>query len=579
MVKGAAAAEERPEAYSAPSYLRPRRLPRGAPRWLDGAVAAALAGITFLLLMPYLNPAFLSVRRSVLHQPDEGTILSNADRVARGHSLYREVFDFKGPVGYAPFVAAFKLGDPTARNGRLAMFVVISLWAAAMYGAARLISGRRSLGLLMALLVPLQVWPAWSYAYQDFTAQFFLTLALLLALAAPGLSSRPAAAWPGIRSGSGSGSGSGSRWLLAASGASASLAFWTSVAQGLSGMVALWGTVIFLAALAGGPRAALREGVRFGTGVLVGSVPVLIWLGSMGSIGAGLYATIPFPLQYYMSAANVAPYAYDELIYSNQWRGAGPEWVRLAVKSMMRVTVLIPRIALAVAVGVALGLLVLAALTLLRRRTGRVAMRASLPQWGPLARIALPASLAATSVSVVIERTRSDICHIGFIEGGCLLAICALFGLKPTNRPGRRIATILQAGVAAALVYTVAVAAAFHGYAWRQLPPKGPDLDSIGRADSGADAIVAATKPWDHIFVTPYGGWAYLYSRRDNATSFAFLIEDTYCTLHWPIAARQIVDNRPALLLIPEGAYNIVVAHQPKIASMYVGLPGRYSLR
>jgi hypothetical protein len=222
---------------------------------------------------------------------------------------------------------------------------------------------------------------------------------------------------------------------------------------------------------------------------------------------------------------------------------------------------------------VAVGLIGLAVVAVRSRRRGAAA-----PQLAALARVALPAALAATCVPVVLERTRADICHIGFVEGGCLLAFSSLLALRFAQPVLRHVTRALQAAAAVALIFAVVVAAAFHTYSWHALPPGNRDLDQVGRADSGAEFVAARTRPDDKILVTPYGGWTYLYSRRDNATSYALLIEDTYCTLHWPAAARQIVERRPQLLLVSDAHFGILVGHQPRIASLYFGSSGNYML-
>src|SRR6185503_14165078 len=97
--------------------------------------------------------------------PDEGTALSDADRIERGHALYREVFNFRGPYAFLPYVAAFKLAPPTARTGRLAQFAIIAVWSAVAYALGLAITRRRSLAMTLAAWPLFVAWPAWPYAY------------------------------------------------------------------------------------------------------------------------------------------------------------------------------------------------------------------------------------------------------------------------------------------------------------------------------------------------------------------------------------------------------------------------------
>ena len=201
-------------------------------------------------------------------------------------------------------------------------------------------------------------------------------------------------------------------------------------------------------------------------------------------------------------------------------------------------------------------------------------------QWSQLglAAAALPVSLAAAAVPVVLSKTRSDICHIGFIEGGCNLALLAVFAVRPLGIWSARLAAVLRSAVALLFGTVLVAAVAFYAHALSIRIPGGLDLDGVRRAASSADYIEAQTKPTDRIVVTPYGGWDYVYSRRDNATSFALLLDDPYSAPHWPVAARQILERRPRLLLVPEAHFDLLCSQEPRIRSFYFGYSGNYLL-
>lgn len=512
---------------------------------------------TFLLLTPYLDASMLSIRASVRQMPDEGTILSNADRVSRGHALYREVFDFKGPISYLPYVLADRVAAPTARNGRLTMFIILSFWAAAMFELARRITGRRVVAGIVALWVPLQIWQAWTYAYQDFTAQLLLVLGVLAALwSFEADAAGPEATTEGWRPST----------ARVAAGTCSALALWTSLAQGLTGLVALGSAVGLVAGVSRGRRAGLTAGGAFAVGVMLGSAGVFVWLARMGAVRAGLEAMLLFPFQHYRSPTNVTTYGFDAPIYAGLWES--PRWLSASVQAMLLATEVVPIVALVVALPVMSWLLVLVARPHLRRG------------WPSdlVARVALPASLAATAVPVALNRTRSDICHLGFVEGGCVIATLAVFALRSRPGPRGRALAVGRGILTAGLGATALMAAAFYANALRIKPPGYVDLDVEGRIVFDGDLIAARTQPGDRIVVTGYGGWQYLYSRRDNATSFALLLDDSYSAEEWPVAARQIVANRPRLLLAPEDDFKKLCGYEAAIAAMYFGYDGNYML-
>jgi hypothetical protein len=179
---------------------------------------------------------------------------------------------------------------------------------------------------------------------------------------------------------------------------------------------------------------------------------------------------------------------------------------------------------------------------------------------------------------VILERTRADVCHIGFIEGGCLIALLIPFALSPRRRVFSKLAVGLKVMIGVSAAAALMAAGAFHAYAISILPADGQDLDEIGRLDTGAAMVSLRVPPGQTLFVTPYGGWHYLYSQRENGTSYAFIIDDPLSAAHWPVAASQIVARRPLLLFISDRELDILAHHQPRIRQLYFGYSGNYML-
>jgi hypothetical protein len=72
----------------APASGEPPPFVRRSARFskVDLAVAFAIAVGVGVLCLPYLDATFLTLRDSAAHTPDEGTILYDAARIARGHA-------------------------------------------------------------------------------------------------------------------------------------------------------------------------------------------------------------------------------------------------------------------------------------------------------------------------------------------------------------------------------------------------------------------------------------------------------------------------------------------------------------
>jgi hypothetical protein len=511
---------------------------------LDVSLALALGILSFVILLPYLQPHLNSLRGEVGFQYDEGTELYNAELLRRGWALYREAWDFKGPVSYAVWAFGFVFCEASVKNGRIITMVVIGIWAGLAFLCGRAITQRYWPGVLLALFIPLCIWPNWPYAYNEYVSQCLLVGALLASLHAQ---RRPRL------------------WLV--SGALASLAFWTSLAQGAAGMLSLGFAATLLAWVTGGDVRRVAKG--YALGVAAPCALILLWLAWKGALRAGLHAVFVFPFTNYMDG-NATAYGFDRQTYLAAWSTFDKTRV-LAAHAISGATVHTPRIALAVAV-------VMAALLLdrafFRHYTGRVKRE---QDSGLLARAVLPASLVATALPPFMGQGRSDLCHLGFIEGTSSLALVVLvadFGRLETPR-SRRALRIGQALLALGAASLLCLAGFF---VWKNAQQEFPreDLDSATRYS--ADLIAARTRPSDRVYVLPAGGYTYLYAKRDMGIRFPVLDLSPYYAGHWRKAANDVINNRPRLLLVGSDLFGELVKRRPEIAPMYFGYGGNYIL-
>lgn len=513
--------------------------------WPDVAIAMLLFIGTLLLLRVYLFDAMPTLRGKVDYWSDEGTVLYNADRLRRGHVLYRDFFDFKGPVGFLPFAFGFSVAGPGVANGRLAMFVVIGLLTVATYAATRLVTERRVPSVAAALAVPLVAWPMWPFAYQDFTTQLFLLLGVVALLWQGSLTSRAAVA-----------------------GVSCALAAWTTLSQGLPGAVALMVAIALFAYVTDGARGALRVGGSFFVALAATSGAVVGTFAAQGAGTALVRSVFVFPFRYYMSPINQIVYGADRQDYVDRWAKVGVlpgELVRIITAA----TVTLPWIALVVG-GCAGGMLLGAALQAHRVPRRSPAEAKDLLRW------TVPGALAAQMLPIIAGTTRSDLAHIGFVVPSAVVVTCMALGRLPAWWDGRTFPLLQRLGLAPLGVVVVA-ALGFYGFHVRE-PFVKRDLDVEAKRRLDVGYITALTREDDTIFSPRLGGYTYLLSGRDNATRYATLGFGEYYESQWPTAALEVREHRPKLLIANRRELDALVRFQPELRGRYVAVPGGYLL-
>jgi hypothetical protein len=514
-------------------------------RALPLAAALGMAVVTFLLLRLYLEPHMPALRGEVGLQGDEGTELYNSDLLRRGWRFYADPWDFKGPIGYLVFALGYCFSSANVEHGRVTIMLVIALWSALAFLCGRAITGRNWPAILLGLFVPLCVWPNWPYAYNEYVSQCALTGALLAALHA---GKRPRL------------------WVLA--GVGSSLAFWTSLGQGLPGALSLAVAAVLLA-WGSGPNAA-RVAKGYALGFALPSALITVWLVARGTFVAALRAIFVFPFTNYMAPINETAYGVDRAVYVNAWLSR--DHLRgVAVRVVTGATVHTPQIALGLAIVVAFWLLELTA----RRYYAGTATR--LAHSGVAWRLVLPAALVACAVPVILGATRSDICHLGFVEGTSSFAICAVLGdwPLPSKRWLRVSVGLLQAALGLAAAGVLAAAGFFLWKSSRE-SFEHAKLDPPTRDDG--DFVAARTRPEDRVYMLPLGGYHYLSAQRDNAISYAVLDFDAYYKGQWERAAGQVSVRRPRLMLIGSGYFDKLVSVRPELKAMYFGYSGNYIL-
>jgi hypothetical protein len=272
------------------AWLRPRA-------WLlDLATVFSLIAIMPFLLRPYLYDALPCLRYvgGAGFVWDEGTVLHHADRLGRGDAMYLEFFDFKGPIGYLPFAVAFNAFSQSITNGRIAMFLVLGVLAAAMYLAVRGITRNRPAAWMFAALIPFFAWPSWPFAYQDLVSATFVVGGVGLATV-----NRPA--------------------FVVGAGALLGLSLWTTISQGIPAALALGITLGLRSFIVGRGRDVVPTVIRFVAGGAAVSAVVCVWFALKGALSKMTWCIFAFPFKHYMAPSNIVPYAHDRPKYIDAW--------------------------------------------------------------------------------------------------------------------------------------------------------------------------------------------------------------------------------------------------------------------
>jgi len=129
-----------------------------------------------------------------------------------------------------------------------------------------------------------------------------------------------------------------------------------------------------------------------------------------------------------------------------------------------------------------------------------------------------------------------------------------------------------------ALAVAPAAGAALYGYALHARAAPGARIDDHIRAHLGLELYDARLGTGQTFVATPYGGWYYLNTHHDNATSFSLLYEDPYCRGQWEVAAKQIIERKPAFLAMSGTIFELLAGKDSRLRELYFGYDGNYLL-
>ncbi len=428
---------------------------------------------------------------------DEGTVLYDSLRIARGEVMYRDFFEFQGPVFYHLNAALFSLTGPSMTAAR-GLFLVLSALSTALTAhlVARL-AGRWAgvgAGLLHAFLFV----PIFPYAYPHWYAETFVLLGLTLQV---GARERP------LR--------------LAGAGLCYSLASLTIQSLGLPALAAATAGAA-LPGLARRDRARVRQAVGpIAVGATAAVAVVSVYFAVAGGFGAWIYDTLIWPFAKYESAQT------DAVEYAAYWsdmlrvHGEQPLLVRSLTAVGLTTIALLP-------------LLTIPAVIV----SARDALRA-LDDAEAIDQLILSVTGLAAIAPLFLKVSRPDLTHIAFVAGVTLPAAAIAGRARPRF--------VVQASVA---LGTMALGLYLHKavITWER-SRKLASWPAYVTQDFRP--ILAKVPPGDSMVVPHGAGFLHLYGP-PSGLSFTFVPDPPsyYTEAQWRTMVADIERNRPAIMLL-----------------------------
>ncbi|MCC7542543.1 MAG: hypothetical protein IT379_40375 [Deltaproteobacteria bacterium] len=494
--------------------------------------------LSAVVLLPTIRPQGPSSYRPTgfALERDEGTVLYDSLRWARGELIYRDFFTFQTPGFYATYALAFAaLPEPTVESARALNLLVTALGSVWLAMCVARLAGRAAAFSAAAVHVTLLV-AIWPIPYPHWLAETF-ALGGLVALCEPRFGPRRAAV---------------AGACFAACGATIqSLGFPVLAAGGVATVALAWG-----ASRARMARAAAAYVV--GVAAVVG--PIFVYFGARGALADLAYQTWVWPFANYAAGnADAMFYAADVATHVRE-HGVLPPPIAWLAQTGIHATWVLPLIAVIGGVAGLIG-------AVLRAVRGRGATR---PMVATLV-------AAAAVLPLFSERTRADVVHLGFVGSFGLVAWAACSGAADGRRRGWRGRSVTLVLVALAVVTSSAFAwkavesgRSTHAWSVRDHVRR---LAQRHRGTSGLWSLIEArADPTDTIVVAQDPGFFYLYLRPAAIpiTMIPLGPSDDYFTrAQWRWMADSIATRRPVALAIGTYQWRRLALARPDLAAVY----------
>ncbi len=511
--------------------------PMQKPKWIKRLVSKHrlfIIGVFVFAVaahLPYLVPGGPSPRYTwpLKLVIDEGTVLYDSFRISCGEVMYRDFFQFQGPVFYYLHAGLFALTGPSMTAARaLNIFVtalaatLIALLVARSLG---LVAGAGAAAVHICLLVPM-----WPYAYPHWLAET-LALAGIYLLA----------------------TSSGRKRRELAGGAFLGLSAATIQSMGLPILAGCMGALAMPGIAQRSWKQAWVRPLRVLVGASLSVAPFILYLGALGALDQMWYAMFEWVFKHYPEGQkDAAMRGYGAFLESYIIAHARVNWPwRDIAVAGLRFIYLLPVFAVCGAI-VATGRAIIDT----RRRS---------LEYGYLV---IGAAALAGTAPLLLGISRVDVTHIAFLGS---LGLCgAAIALSPlvSWKPHFRLPLAIACAIVGVLTITNLIAKTVMTYqASRKMEGWRGEVLKLGMA-RWIDTNVG---PEERVVVADMGGLQYLYIRR-SAVGFTFVPVSTpkyYSEEQWRSLGRQILKALPPVVELSDAQWLQVTQRTAELSQFY----------
>ncbi len=462
--------------------------------------------------------------------PDEGTVLYDSFRITCGEVIYRDFFEFQGPVFYYLNAALFAVTGPslTAARGLNLLVTALAATLIALLVARRLgpVAGAAAAAVHACLLVPM-----WPYAYPHWLAETLVFAGVYLLTGSSGRPHRDVAG-----------------------GVCLGLSAATIQSLGLPVLAAC----IAALAMPGIAQRSWREAwirpLRVLAGASLGIAPFILYLGVVGALDQMWYAMFEWVFTHYPEGqkdATIRGYgAFLESYIIAHARVSWP-WRDLAVAGL-RFIKFLPLFAICGGV--------------------IVSVQAIIDGWRrsfDYDYLVVGSSAIAATTPLLLGITRVDVTHIAFVGSfglcGAAIALRRLVSWKPHLRLPIVIFWVI---IGILVIANFGAKTAMTYRSSRKMETWRGEVLKLGMA-RWIDANVGLN---DTIVVSDMGGLQYLYIRC-SAVGFTFIpagnVSKYLSDEQWQNLGKQILKALPPVIELTGEQWLQVTQRTPKLKQLY----------
>jgi hypothetical protein len=481
--------------------------------------------------LPYLVPGGPSPRYTwpLKLVCDEGTALYDAFRITSGEVIYRDFFQFQGPVFYYLYAGIFAFTGPSMEAAR-AMNILITAFTATII--AMLIA--RSLGTIISvgaavvhicLLVPM-----WPYAYPHWLAEALVFLGLYFLI-----------------------SNNESRSHKMLCGACFGLSAATIQSLGLPILSSCMVCFTIVGIMKRNWKEALLRPLQIFIGALLGVAPFILHLGLTGALESMWYAMFEWVFTHYpegqIDAAMRGYGAFLESYIIAHARIHWP-WRELAVACLNFIK-LLPLLGL-------IGAIVVTVKFFINKRQ----------QPSDNTHLIIGVTVIAGTIPIIFGITRADLTHVAFVGSFGLCGTVIFLSSLTSRNPRFRLPIVFIWSIIGILVlanYGVKTIMTYQPS--KRMQNWRGEVLKLGMA-RWIDSHVS-TK--ERIVVADMGGLQYLYIRR-SAVGFTFIPGNTpryFSDEQWIELGRQILKALPPVIDLTQAQWLQVTERIPELEPLY----------